>query len=1513
MNSRDSRPTSAPWDDRDRGQRALLAARLSLPESALNQAWADPNRGPGCDLAEVLVRRGALSPAHATALRQHQSSAGGTQPDAPTPASRGADFRTVEVSAPAVVARAEPPSRLSSGAAEPVSSTTAPQIGSRIGPYELVAELGQGGMGLVYEARSDNLTEPVALKLLPFGQASDRARERFEIEGQTMLRLRHRNIVRVLDLRAEPGLSWMALELVRGGSLQDRLKAEGGTLVVEETLELGSVLADALDYAHQRGVIHRDMKPANVLIHEDGTPLITDFGLAKEVEKDDQGLTRSGDMLGTPGYMAPEQIESSAFVDGRADIYGLGVTMFRCLTGRLPFDSDNTLALMAAVLASDPPALRKVDPNLPVDVETIVARCLAREPERRYDSAAELAEDCRRVLRDEPVTAVPIGMRERLELWQRRHQKTLLAAAVVTLLVFASTAAVLIQKARADASRRAEEVARQAQSKAERARQRAEDASKRAEAEKARAEDEKRRAETEKARAEATLTQVQAVKSALEQSQEKLVKALDEGRLNVCRSFIERARGEMLAENDTRAAVYAAEAAGQARELTGPRARRLESLALGRLRSALFHSPLVWRREAPLGWVPTMIARSADGSRLAVASGATAAVWELPGGALVTTVAAGLRAHRGLALSPDGKTLAIGQGAPLPDIDDGSVPAPHLQLVDLDGERTRTIALDGPCLSLRYRGGVLLGVTAGGALWSFADPAPKRLRDAFLDEGLTGADFSEDGRRVVLAAPGRLAFASADELAVTGEIRFRGRLRMLALSRNGKAAVMVTPRGGLIRFNELGKVLWRIEAGARYAALLGARLLTVEKTGLVLRDPATGERLPDPPGGEATVEPNTSVHRLSENRALLADRAGLQILDLTARRVVLQTPRMLGALGQVTGSGADGQVSLGRHLVDLRTGRGQGVVPAGRLLLAEPDQWLELGDGPGATVLDRAGKSWRPSLGSRVLTACQSARGVRLAFGWFEKGPRGAPPMRFHVWDRTTRKPMGEPVPAESGQSPTLSDTGRLATTVGGRGIIYEPGGAGVVGRYDEDGLTCAILISPDGEWIAVQRLNPTGLWLRRTTAKGPGRCLVAGFSGAAAFSPDSRRLVTAASERVIEVRRLPDLVIERRLTGHAAPISGIEFSSDGRRLVSRGGDVRCWALDEPDERSPVPLPAEFRRRAPQNPVEQPAALGGNDAGTRFGVRFGGQYRILDQTGRTLWSSGENLDAISLVFTPDGKQAVSRTTDALTLIELAGGAPLQSFAATGRSAVLNTPGHGVTVGAKEIFALGAKPVLQGVRRRDGRRRSAPMAILGNLTRLVLSRDESRLIAARDPCIGAISTADFTIQWMRRLHPSRGETRSIGVTEDQVLVSTGPALLKFDIATGEPLATLTLDVPPLEDTRISADGRLIAGLVRGGRPALWDTATGSRYLLTSRGELTSPAVGDMAMAFSRGGRLLHFTEGDRIRVFDTRRVRDALARSLPEDPRAMVRTRTGLRLDGFTLQAPAAPPLEVPER
>ena len=338
----------------------------------------------------------------------------------------------------------DPDATRAPGSAEPHSGDDQVEV-VRVGPdteevlrsagYEVVRELGRGGMGVVYEARQVALNRVVAIKLIRSAEfASEAERLRFRNEAEAVARMDHPNIVPIYEVRRHRGNDFFSMKLVPGAGLDKRL--DRYLADPRAAARLAATAAEAIHHAHRRGILHRDLKPANVLVDEAGAPHITDFGLARNIESD-ADLTQSGVIVGTPSYMSPEQASGiKGGLTTATDVYGLGAVLYAMLAGRSPYSGSGLLETLDRVREEPAAPPSKLNPLVPRDLEVICLKCLEKEPARRYADAQALADDLTRYLAGEPIAARPVRATTRAWMWCRRHPlPAALAASLAVALV----------------------------------------------------------------------------------------------------------------------------------------------------------------------------------------------------------------------------------------------------------------------------------------------------------------------------------------------------------------------------------------------------------------------------------------------------------------------------------------------------------------------------------------------------------------------------------------------------------------------------------------------------------------------------------------------------------------------------------------------------------------------------------------------------------------------------------------------------------------------------------------------------------------------------------------------------------------------------------------------------------------------------------------------------------------------------------------------------------------------
>jgi WD40 repeat protein len=364
----------------------------------------------------------------------------------PQPAEYRARFPCVSL--PSLVTSADP---LATSLEVPATATAPlPDVPG----YEILGELGKGGMGIVYRARQVRLNRIVALKMILPARAGDEGVARFRVEAEAVARLQHQHIVQIFEVGEYDGQPFFSLEFLDGGSLAAQL--DGTPWQAARAAEMVEMLAQAVDAAHQRQIVHRDLKPANVLLDAAGHPKVTDFGLAKRLDVE-LGHTQTGVILGTPSYMAPEQAGGQKDIGPAADVYALGAILYELQTGRPPFKAATLLDTVLQVLSEEPVAPSRLNPKMPRDLETICLKAMAKVPARRYPTARAMADDLRRFLNGEPIQARPVSAVERMWRWGRRHPAQVVAMVTLALLTMTMPIVGLIAVSRNEAIRLAAE------------------------------------------------------------------------------------------------------------------------------------------------------------------------------------------------------------------------------------------------------------------------------------------------------------------------------------------------------------------------------------------------------------------------------------------------------------------------------------------------------------------------------------------------------------------------------------------------------------------------------------------------------------------------------------------------------------------------------------------------------------------------------------------------------------------------------------------------------------------------------------------------------------------------------------------------------------------------------------------------------------------------------------------------------------------------------------------------
>src|SRR5262245_2595746 len=315
----------------------------------------------------------------------------------------------------------------------PDRTARAAELLGELGDYELLEEVGRGGQGVVFRARQKSLNRIVALKVISLGQWASKAHlKRFRLEAEAAAKLEHPGIVPIHEVGERDGSCYLSMKFVEGGQLDEVARRE--PMPIRSAVEIIAKVARTVHYAHEHGILHRDIKPGNILLDQKGDPHLTDFGLARLVESE-SSVTQTLDVLGTPSYMAPEQaVGNNSAITSVTDVYGLGAVLYQLLTGQPPFAGGATYETIKLLLDTEPRQPRLLNPKIDRDLSTICLKCLEKDPKRRYSSALALAEDLERWLKHEPIQARHTGMVARGKKWiQRNPTSALLGTSLLAL------------------------------------------------------------------------------------------------------------------------------------------------------------------------------------------------------------------------------------------------------------------------------------------------------------------------------------------------------------------------------------------------------------------------------------------------------------------------------------------------------------------------------------------------------------------------------------------------------------------------------------------------------------------------------------------------------------------------------------------------------------------------------------------------------------------------------------------------------------------------------------------------------------------------------------------------------------------------------------------------------------------------------------------------------------------------------------------------------------------------
>jgi WD40 repeat protein len=981
--------------------------------------------------------------------------------------------------------------------------------------YEVLGELDRGGMGVVYRARQILANRLVALKMIrAVEHAGPTERLRFQIETEAVARLQHPHIVQLYEVGEVRGQPFFSLEFCDGGTLTDQLKKQRPT--PREAAALIETLARAMHYAHLRGVVHRDLKPGNVLLAgAERVAKITDFGLAKRIDAEAREVSQSGAIMGTAGYMAPEQAAGRVRDTGpAADVYALGALLYECLTGRPPFEGPQHEVLMR-VLSEEPVPPSRLVPQVPADLETICLKCLSKEPGRRYASAEELANDLGRFQAGEPIRARPVGAVERAWRWCRRNPAVatmgglaaaaLVAAAVVALFLGARER----QHANALASALRETEYRLAEDYLDRGLALCE--------------------QGDAGRGMLWLARsLQALPPDAEHLQRVVRRNLSAWRAHVhpLRAPLEQVRQPSAESGPPWAEVVsfcAFSPDGRTIVTAGSGFVWLWDTGTGEpLGPPLAHSS---------GWGPLKAAFSPDGKVLVTAGGSSAQIWD------VTTrrpAAEPLRLQgtaESLAISPDGRLVAIGTagGDPL-------APRGSTQLWELATRRQVGTPLEhqGVGKFVAFSPDSTTLVSAGGTaarLWDVAmgkpigEPLEHPLASSVVANsigpdgkekpmglgGIEAAAFSKDGSTLVTVSSGMMVNMHPGR-RVGGTIRFwdvrTGKPKGRTLAHAGWFhAVAFSPNGDLILTGSSDGTarLWDVARGEPFGTPFQHR----QPVRAVAFSP-DGTRALTGPGepyggtsGEARIWDTETGQPLGA--PLESGRTVGSVAFDPAGSLALVQSQGTARLYAVSRGRAEGKY-LGHDQVEALA---LGTDPDVLLVGSDPGR-VELWDAAGKTIREFRPGRWRGGVGAVAFGP--GARTVHACYG-----------STLHSWDVITGKPLAE-APLQTGTQQVMGF-----------------------------GATADTLLLLGGDAIQLQETR---------TGKYTGRLLQTGGGvRAAVCSPDGSTVVTGATDGTARLWDVATGMPIGRPLQHPSAVQAVAVSSD-RQLVLTGGqdgDVRCW------------------------------------------------------------------------------------------------------------------------------------------------------------------------------------------------------------------------------------------------------------------------------------------------------------------------------------------------------------------
>jgi WD40 repeat protein/tRNA A-37 threonylcarbamoyl transferase component Bud32 len=1370
------------------------------------------------------------------------------------------------------------------GIDRPVETEKSPVRIRYFGDYELLEEIARGGMGVVYKARQVNLKRIVALKLILAGQlAGAQEVERFHAEAEAAAKLDHPGIVPIFEVGQHEGQHYFSMAFVEGESLAHHVAR--GVMEPREAAVLMERVAEAIAYAHTEGVIHRDLKPANILLDKGGTPRVTDFGLAKQVEDESQGLTATGQVLGTPSYMAPEQAQGdNARIGPLADVYSLGAVLYCLLTGRPPFQAASTVETLLQVVAREPVRPKQLNAAVPRDLETITLKCLDKEPSRRYGSAQALANDLGRWVKGEPITARRAGAIEKTIKWVKRRPVVASLLAAVLVVTLAGVAGI----AWAWSVALRERNYAQAQEK-KALEQKAKADTERADAVAARA-----LTETEKTRAEKQLRRAEWL--VYEDKLGRVQQELQLANFGVAQSLLENCYWDLRGWEHR----YLYTLLNQRMRVVEKHDSPVHSVSISRdgkrLAVGAIGKVMVWDLQAArelltlelkngtMGFAVESVAFSPDGKSLAAASFQTFKVWDVESGKECLSVREPVGEFHSLVFSPDGKHVATASSDKTVRIwDTRTRKEPRIFRGHSGAVRSVAISSDGKRLaSGASREVKVWDVEAGKEMRTFKGTSPLSLADC---SAFYGVAFSPDNKR--------LASAWQDDR------NFRNRAVKVWDLETGKEVLSVPIQRGSVAsicFSPDGK---RLAAGSGFPDIL-----QIEPGEIKVWEAGTGEETITLKGHSGPVRQvvfsSDGMHLASagdDTARVWEAQPGPPAIALPGHTGRVDAVAFSPDGKRLASASEDATVKVwdldsGRELFTFAGHKQPGNNPPVTGVAFSPNGKC-LASAAGAQIgspffVTNGLKVWDAKTGKETLVL-EDSRGAFSAVGFSASGRYlaavRANPFASEVvlWDAQTGKktrvirPHSPDFYSAVGFNP---DGKQLA----GAGFRKNKAGkvlSGVVTVWDaetgNETLTLrghaaevvGLAYSQDGKRLATASCDKTvKIWDAETgeeihTLRGHTKLVQS-----VAFTPDGTRLASASWDGAVKVWDTQTGQEAVTLLAHGGGADAVAFSPDGRFLASGGflvdregtahGEVKVWDAAERQKAVELPRQGLFVRSVAFSPDGNRLACAGNAENGQSQVK--------------LWDAQTAEEVLTLNRPPCDVQCVAFSPDG-RILACAGGIPdaeAKNGGVAGQVKVWDADG-------KELLTLSrATDVEQVAFSSDGNRLAGIER--GGTVSVWETKTGKQVLAIRNDCESLFCSLAYSPDGRRLVSCARNDSGvkiwdaqtgeailklgdfgvwSIALSPDGKRLAAGEQL--WDIETAKPILKLPVNARAVA---FSPDGRRLATGSDGGTAKLWDAGTG-KEMFTLRGRRGT--VG--CVTFSPNGKRLASCSDDWVIIWD----------------------------------------------